>query len=107
MQTYYEVKDAHNMIKLQKVSGIFKYIIYRNFGDHFGNCNVMSPKNMYLLFLYILPEWHSAYKKTEGWIYYEEISDNLPPKVIWIFFSMGRNKHNLGKACSEITIGSR
>ena len=62
---------------------------------------------MYVSLLYILPEWHSAYKQTVGWIYFEEISDNLPPKVIWKFFTMGSNKHNLGKACSETTIGSR
>ena len=57
--------------------------------------------------LYILPEWQSIYKQTVGWIYYEEISENLPPKVIWKFFTMGRSKHNLGKAYFETPIGSR
>ncbi len=37
---------------------------------------------MYLTYSYVLPEWQSAYKQTVGWIYYEEISQYLPFKVI-------------------------
>ena len=58
---------------------------------------------MYLTYLYVLSEWQSAYKQPVGWIYYEEISENLPPKVIW---TLGRIKHNLGKPCFETTIGT-
>ncbi len=62
---------------------------------------------MYSTYLYILPEWTSAYKKTVGRIYYKEISENLPPRVILKFSIMGKNKQKLGKAWFKTRTGSR